>query len=189
MNRAGIAVALVCALLAGCASGPKLSEIKSTIPALNPQLGRIYFYRASAVGAAIQPNLELNGEVIGEMVPLGFFYVDRYPGSYELIAKTESTAVLRIVLAANQTRYVRGSLTMGLFVGRPATELVEESVALQEMDDLSYVPSLAISPGGVAPLAAPVSSRIPTPMTQGAPAAGAPANLKDLEGLLPPAGK
>jgi len=189
MNRAGIAAALFCAFLAGCASGPKHSEMRSTIPALNPQLGRIYFYRASTLGAAIQPNFQLNGEVIGEMVPLGFFYVDRYPGSYLLTAKTESSASLQILLAANQTRYVRGYLNMGFFVGRPAIELVEERVALQEMNDLSYVPSLAISPAGAAPPSAPVSSRIPLPTTQGAPAAAAPASLKDLEGLLPPAGK
>jgi len=182
MKQAGIAAVLICALLAGCASGPKHSEMKDTIPALNPALGRIYFYRSSVMGAAIQPNFQLNGEVVGAMVPQGFFYVDRHPGSYLVTARTESTATLQLVLGANQTRYVRGYLNIGFLVGRPAIDLIEERIALQEIQNLSYIPSPALSPVGAAPASAPA------PAAQGAPAAAGPANLKDLEGLLPPAG-
>lgn len=183
--RNRLAAILLSALLTGCATGPKHSEIKDTIPALNPALGRIYFYRASVLGAAIQPTFQLNGEAVGEMVPQGFFYVDRHPGSYLVSAKTESTATLQFVLEARQTRYVRGHLNIGFLVGRPAIQLIEERIALQELQNLSYVPSPAMSPVGAAPAFAPAHA--PAPAAQGAPAAAGSMNLKDLEGLLPPA--
>lgn len=180
-----LAAILLGAFLTGCATGPKHSEIKDTIPALNPALGRIYFYRSSVLGAAIQPNFQLNGEVVGAMVPQGFFYVDRHPGSHLVSAKTESTATLQLVLGASQTRYVRGHLNIGFLVGRPAIQLIEERIALQEIQSLSYISSPALSPVGAAPAFAPALA--PAPAAQGAPAAAGTMNLKDLEGLLPPA--
>ena len=61
-------------LLAGCAtSGPKYSEYKTQIPAPSPDVGRIYFYRTSVLGAALRPNVVLNNEVVGEAIASGFF--------------------------------------------------------------------------------------------------------------------
>jgi hypothetical protein len=49
-------------LMAGCASGPKYSELAAKTPAMKAGEGRIYFYRdASMFGAAVQPDLRLNG--------------------------------------------------------------------------------------------------------------------------------
>jgi len=75
---------------------------------------------------------------------------------------------------------------MGFLVGRPAVALVEERIALQEMDNLSYLPSPALSPVGGAPASIPAPA--PASAAQGAPAAAGAVNLKDLEGLLPAAG-
>lgn len=49
-------------------------------------MGRIYVYRTAAFGAAVQPKVRLNEEVIGKAVPKGFFYVDRPIGEYTLSA-------------------------------------------------------------------------------------------------------
>ena len=96
---------LCAALVAGCASGPKFSDVKGSIPDVAPELGRIYFYRPSAVGAAVQPNIRLNDDVVGEMVPLGFFFVDRYPGNYVVSVSTESDAsVSRSIRSRTWTR-------------------------------------------------------------------------------------
>lgn len=172
---------LLAALVSGCASGPKYSEIKNSIPELNPEMGRIYFYRPSVVGAAVQPNILLNGTVVGEMVPNGFFYVDRTPGSYMATARTESEATLQLTLQPNQTQYVKGSISIGFFVGRPNLMLVDQMNALTELQDLAYIGTATLHAGsaGAASTSAPASAAAPPG------AGGSKTQLKDLEGLLP----
>lgn len=176
-----IVILLLAAALAGCAaSGPKYSEVKNSIPALHPEQGRIFFYRSSSVGFAVQPNILLNGTVVGEMVPQGFFYVDRSPGKYVATARTEAEASVEIPLAANETRYVRGSISLGIFVGRPNLNLVDAKDALIEMVDLGYVGASTLHAGsGQAAPAAPA-----TPVAPAAAASPGGAQMKDLEGLL-----
>lgn len=71
-------------LITSCASGPKYSEIESTISTLNPEQGRIYFYRsANYFGAGIQPSVMLNDKDAGNSKPGGFFFIDTIPGDYE----------------------------------------------------------------------------------------------------------
>jgi hypothetical protein len=178
-------VVLLAALLAGCAaSGPKYSEVKGSIPELGAEQGRIYFYRPSAVGAAIQPNILLNGTVVGEMVPQGFFYVDRSPGSYLATARTESEATLQIPLAASETKYVRASISLGILVGRPNLMLVDARDALVELADLGYAGTAVLRPGsgGAAPAAAAPSTA--SGAAPPAPVTGGGTQMKDLEGLL-----
>ncbi len=76
-------------VLQGCASGIKYADMKDFIPNLNPDLGRIYFYRNSVIGGAIQPNIMLNDEKVGKSVPQGFFFIDKAPGEYKASTKTE----------------------------------------------------------------------------------------------------
>ena len=131
-----VAVALV---LAGCASGPKLAEVKSQIPILKPDEGRIYFYRGSSpVGAAIQPDIMLNGAKVGESIPGGFFFVDQGSGAKEVSTSTEVEKKLTFTLDRGQTRYVRTVIGFGLLVGRVYPELVDNPTGEKEMDDLSY---------------------------------------------------
>jgi hypothetical protein len=115
--------------------------MKSSIPAVSANQGRIYFYRAtSAAGAAIQPSITLNGEVVGRSKPSGFFYVDRPPGSYEAACSTEVTRKVTFVLEAGQERYVKTSVSMGLFVGHTIPELVDPVVGAKDMVTLHYTP-------------------------------------------------
>jgi hypothetical protein len=69
-------------IVAGCAtSGPKYLEMVPNMTKLSPDMGRIYIYRTTVLGAAIQPDVKVNGEVVGSAVPNGFFYVDRSSGT------------------------------------------------------------------------------------------------------------
>jgi hypothetical protein len=103
-----VAVVALAALLGACASGPKLAEIKSSIPAVKPGEGRIYVYRdGSMMGAGIQPNVLINGKVVGESKPGGFFFVDLQPGPVVVSTSTEVEKKLTLTLDAGQTRYVR----------------------------------------------------------------------------------
>src|SRR4029077_4209650 len=103
----------------------------------------IYFYRTSVFGAAVQPEVKLNGEVVGKAVPQGFFYADRPPGDYTVTTATEVEKKLTFMLDAGQVRYVRLAISMGVFVGHVYGELVDEPVAVNEMESTSYTGSVA----------------------------------------------
>jgi len=145
MHIRAVALAAVCAslLLSGCASGTKFSEMGATMPAAKPDMGRIYFYRTTLLGAAVQPEVRLNGEKVGKAVPNGFFYVDRPAGNYQVVTETEVEKKLTFTLDAGQVRYVRLDISMGFMVGHVYGELIDEDKARSQIVDMRYVGSAA----------------------------------------------
>ena len=139
MRRALFAAVPLMLLLTGCATGPKYTEVVSTLPSLTPSEGRIYFYRPSALGAAVQPEIKLNGQKVGTAKPHGFYFVDRAPGDYEVTAATETEKKLTFTLEPRQERYVRLKIQMGLFVGRIVPELVDKAEAEGDLAGLSFI--------------------------------------------------
>jgi hypothetical protein len=122
----------------GCAtSGAKYVELSPTIP-IKPDTGRIFIYRPSVAGAAIQPDVKLNGEVVGSSTPYGFFYVDRAPGVYEIMTSTEVDRKLSLTLDKGQTRFVRINISIGFFVGHVYPELVDQPTGEKEIQDCRY---------------------------------------------------
>lgn len=133
-------VAAATLALTGCASGPKHAEVKDSIPNLAADKGRIYFYRNSnMIGAAIQPDIKLNGEVVGTSQPGGFFFVDRAPGNYEVVTSTEVDKNLTFVLAARETKCVKTGVGMGALVYRISPELVDNAQCDTELPTTSYI--------------------------------------------------
>ncbi len=133
------ACAMVSLMVSACAGGATFTELNQSLKPTESQKGRIFFYRPSSVGAAVQPNVLLNGEKVGDAKPWGYFYVDRPPGKYEVMTTTEVERKLSFILEEGQTRFVRLVVSMGFFVGHIYGELVNESVGLEEIKDLSYV--------------------------------------------------
>lgn len=111
-------------VLTGCAAtGPRYAEVESNFPSLRPGYGRVLVYRAAGAGAAVQPEVRLNGELIGKAQPEGFFFVDRAAGRYTLSASTEVRTTAELELTEGATVYVQFSLALGLFVGQPRLTL------------------------------------------------------------------
>lgn len=139
-RRAGPVVGIAaCLLLSACAtSGPKFSEMTASMGASKPDMGRIYFYRTTVLGAAVQPEVRLNGEVVGKAVPNGFFYADRPAGNYQVATETEVERKLTFTLEPGQVRYVKLNISMGLFVGHVYGELVDEAKGQAEIADTRY---------------------------------------------------
>jgi Protein of unknown function (DUF2846) len=135
--------AITLLILAGCAAtGPKLSEMKSSIPVLPSDKGRIYFYRTNTfLGGAVTSEIRLNNDVVGRSNRGSFFYVDRAPGNYEVATATETEKKVTLTLDAKETKYVRTRVGMGILVGRVIGELVSPDEAQKEMADLAYVES------------------------------------------------
>ena len=126
-------------LLSACgATGPKYADYERNIPAIQQDHGRIYIYRNSFLGAAVQPEVKLDGMVVGTAVPNGFFYVDRPAGNYEILTSTEVDRKLSLTLENGQTRYVRLGISIGFFVGHVYPELVEPSVGAKEIQETQY---------------------------------------------------
>jgi len=129
---------LVALVITSCASGPKFKDYQSSISTLDSNHGRIFVYRNSAFGAAVQPYVKLNGEKIGEAIAQGFFYVDRPAGEYEIMTSTEVDRKLSFILERGQTRYVRLGISIGFFVGHVYPELVDMEVGEKEILDCKF---------------------------------------------------
>ena len=99
---------------------------------------RIFFYRPSSLGAALRPDVLLNGEKVGEAISWGFFYVDRPPGTYEVVTSPEVTRKVSFVLEKGQTRFVRFSINIGFFVGHVYGELIDQDMGLPEIQECKY---------------------------------------------------
>lgn len=144
------------ALLQGCAAtGPKGVEMAATMGAIPEGYGRIVFFRAnSVVGAAVQPEIRLDGQVVGQSKPGGFFYVDAAPGRHKASASTEASSEVELQVLAGQTQYVRSAISMGFVVGRVTLSVEGSFNAKGELMGLSYtgsqVPRIGAAPGGAA---------------------------------------
>ena len=132
-----LAAGLVALALVGCAAGPKFSEVSSKIPAVPADSGRVYVYRTAIVGAAVQPDVKIDGKVVGKAVPQGFFYVDLPAGNHEIVTSTEVDRKLSLTLDKGQTRYVRLDIGLGFFVGHIYPKLVDPAVGAKEIQECS----------------------------------------------------
>ncbi len=133
------AAVIAIGVLAGCATGVKYEQAAASIPSLKAGEGRVYFLRSSSmVGAAVQPDIKLNGNVVGTSKPGGFFYVDRPAGNYTASAATETEKVATFSLQAGETKYLRTSPSFGIIVGRIVVELETPEKAKAELPSLSY---------------------------------------------------
>jgi hypothetical protein len=123
----------------GCAPMPKYPDVAAKLAAPAPGQGRIFFYRdGMPVGMGVQPDITLNGQVVGKSVPNGFCYVDRPAGSYEVRTATEAEHKLNFALAGGEEKYVKTYVTMGLFIGQVHPELANRDDALKVLKDTSW---------------------------------------------------
>jgi hypothetical protein len=140
MKKTLLALALLASLvlLPSCATGPAYAEMAGTIPPVPADKGRIYFYRISAFGAAVQPAVRLDGVEVGTAQPKGFFYVDAAPGSHFAETTTEVSRRLTFMLDKGQTRYVKLSISMGFAVGHVYPELVDDAAGMKDVTECKY---------------------------------------------------
>jgi uncharacterized protein DUF2846 len=124
--------------LSACASGVKFTEMNPSTMPQDQDSGRIFFYRTTVVGAALRPDIRLNGIKVGDAVAQGFFYVDRPSGNYEVVTSTEVDRKVTFVLEKGQTRFVKFSVSMGFFVGHVYGDLVDSAVGLEEIKECKY---------------------------------------------------
>jgi hypothetical protein len=183
------------ALLAGCAAtGPKYSEAQAGFPAIAAGEARVFFYRDSMMGAALAPDVRVDGRVIAPMKPGSFFFVDVPAGRHAASASTEADSTVDFTAQDGDTVYISMSIGIGLVVGRPQLKVRVASEARQALPSLSYDGARSVARSG-APAAPSAGSEKQPPSAQ-APAAPKPqagrqaaqggVSMDDLRGLLPP---
>ncbi|MFL9923094.1 hypothetical protein PQR62_02370 [Herbaspirillum lusitanum] len=174
-----LAIGLLAAVLAGCASGPKQADLDVAMPALKPGYGRIYFLRSSAfIGSPVQPEIQLNSQIVGRSRPRGFFFVDRPAGPYKASTSTSVTTAMNFDLYPGEVKYIRTEVSialLGVMPGSVSFTVMEESVAEPELRKLSYTgrtikaapkqaPAKAqATPPAAMPMAAPEPMPAPVP--------------------------
>lgn len=125
-------------VVVSCTTGTKFSELLPSTKPTSAEVGRIFFYKRSSLGTAARPKVLLNGEKVGEVKAYSFFYLDRPPGEYEVTTSTDGGRKVSFVLEQGQTRYIRFSSSLGLLAGHVYGELVDETVALSEIQNCHY---------------------------------------------------
>ena len=120
--------------LAGGASGVAYDVLADGVPGPQAGQGRVCFYRTAFVmGAAIQPDIQLNGMVVGTARPGGFFCVDRPAGNYVAAVPTETARTLSFTLHPGEIKFVRANVGFGLGAARTILELETPQRALAEI--------------------------------------------------------
>src|SRR5256714_11540628 len=120
---------LLLLLVAACATGPKFESVANSLGATPQGQARIFFYRATSLGAAIQPDIRLNGKVVGKAEPHGVFFVDVDPGNMEVVSGSEVEKKLTFKVAPTDRRYVRMAVGFGVVVWRGLSPPVDRAVA------------------------------------------------------------
>jgi hypothetical protein len=119
--------------LAGCVSlGPPFTEE----PSIPEGTALVYIYRpGNFVGSAVSYLVYANETPVVELYNGGYFPYFADPGAIRFWAKTESESSVTIEVAAGQRYFVKGTVGMGFFVGRPYLTFVpQESGQIEIMN-------------------------------------------------------
>ena len=182
-------LAALLAVLAGCATGPKFSEVATTFPPLAAGEARVFFYRDSIVGAAFSPDVRIDSRVIAPMKANSFFFVDVPAGKHTASASTEVDANLDFNAKEGETVYINMSIGIGLVVGRPHLTQRTASEATRALATLSYAGGKPLPAGRSASSAgakrAPPAAETPRAQAPSSRRAEGSVDLDDLRGLMP----
>ena len=130
-----ISVLAAIALLGACAATGPRYEAAAQAPAGK---GLVYIYRPGKVmGGGVVFDVHAGPKADNRAVVVlqsgGYFPYYAEPGELELWGKTESTSSVTVDVKAGETAYVRGSVGVGFFVGRPSLEVVDRSTGEREI--------------------------------------------------------
>lgn len=135
-----IAVALIAnvALLSGCATlGPAYK------PESGSPVGKatVYVYRDFNVfGGGMTYMVWGNGVPIASLPAGGYFVYHAPPGKVQLSAKSEASTSVTVEAKSGEVYYVKGTIGLGIFVGRPRLVLVPKEVGEKEIAGCKLVP-------------------------------------------------
>ena len=100
---------------------------------------RLCFYRETWHALSVQPDVTVNGQVVGKAFPNEWFCVDRKPGTYEVSTTSEPNRKWSVTLESGQTRYASLEFTVTWFlVAHINPELVDNATGEKGIAGLKY---------------------------------------------------
>lgn len=128
----GLIAVLAVAQLTACAGGAAFKRVEE-VPA---DKALVYIYRPSSMfGMAIHYNVRVNDKVVTDLRNGGYFPYIGSPGELVFSAKTEASSSVTLDAKAGQTYYVKGTVGLGAFAGRPHLTLVPLAEGAEEIKD------------------------------------------------------
>ena len=136
---------ILIACITSCATtGPKYSTAIPSIAALSKEQGRIIFYRPDTIfGAAMKPDIYVDGKKVGESIRGTAFYVDVTPGKHQVKVSAvmyPGETIIDIELQKNETIYVKTYMGGSAYAGRTNVEVVNSAQAKADgIGDLVFI--------------------------------------------------
>lgn len=125
-------------LLSSCASLGPAYQKADKIP---EGAGLVYLYRPSSfVGGGVSYDIKVGETVITTLYNGGYYSYFAKPGEVEFWAKTESKSSVTLDVKAGQTYYLKGTVGVGFFVGRPHLMVVSTDVGEKEIVECKLIP-------------------------------------------------
>jgi hypothetical protein len=135
-----IAMVFAAFFITGCASGPKYTPISPVDVPGDKAL--VYIYRtAIPIGVAVAYEVMAGEQKVVSLQNGGYYPCLVTPGSVEFWAMTEAKSSVTLNLEAGKTYYIRGSVTMGFFVGHPLLEIIPADQAEKEISQCVLIPA------------------------------------------------
>jgi hypothetical protein len=140
----GLAIRWVVMAATGCfAQWAAAADMDTAAAAAPPTLAagdaRICFYRETWHALSVQPDVTVDGQVVGKAWPNEWFCVDRKPGTYEISTVSEPDRKFSVTLASGQTRYASLEFTVTWFlVAHINPELVDNATGEKGSAGLRY---------------------------------------------------
>lgn len=127
-------------LLSSCAT---LGPVYQKTDKLPDNTGLVYLYRPSSfIGGGVAYDIKTgDNNVITTLHNGGYFPYFSNPGEVEFWAKTESRSSVTLDVKQGQVYYVKGTVGVGFFVGRPHLIVVPNDVGEKEIVDCKLIPT------------------------------------------------
>ncbi|MGW8248603.1 MAG: DUF2846 domain-containing protein [Acidiferrobacterales bacterium] len=126
-------------LMTGCATtlGPQFESV-TTIPSGK---ALIYIYRTPQfVGSGVAFDIHHDDKVVTRLVSGGYYPYITDPGVIRLWAKTEAESSVTLYMRSGETRYVKGAIGIGFFMGRPKLDVVDNVTGAKEIAECKLIP-------------------------------------------------
>ena len=132
-----ICLCLIFLFFIGCAT--LQSRKDNPYPDVSTGKSLVYFYRENKLeGFGLSYIIYANEEKVGRLQNGTYFFKEFEPGEYIFWAQTEAKDELILKLEPNEIYYIKGQITMGLFIGRPDLINVTELEAKSKIRYLKY---------------------------------------------------
>lgn len=126
--------------ISGCAT---LGPVYQKVDQVPENSGVVYIYRPSGfVGGGVAPTLytDKGKTPIVKIYPGGYFPYFAKPGEVDFSAATEAESSVTLDIKPGQAYYVKLTIGIGFFVGRPHLIIVSPEVGEKEITECKLIP-------------------------------------------------